>query len=105
LPGIIGPDDLSGWEAAPPAARARGAPELIRIFDSAEAALEFLARQAAARHPREARSAGSAAGANTGAEAARRAQHGGDEKAAPLRRLRVYRYAKPITQPRVLENG
>ena len=44
--GIIGPDDLSQWEAAPPAARARGAPDLIRVFDSAEAALAFLARQA-----------------------------------------------------------
>jgi hypothetical protein len=46
MPGIIGPDDLSQWEAAPPAARARGAPELIRMFDTAEAALAFLARTA-----------------------------------------------------------
>jgi hypothetical protein len=49
MPGIIAPDDLSGWEAAPPAARARGAPELIRIFDTAEAALAFLARHVAER--------------------------------------------------------
>ena len=39
----IGPDDLSGWEAAPPAAR--GAPELIRSFDTAEAAIAFLAQR------------------------------------------------------------
>jgi hypothetical protein len=51
LPGIIGPDDLSQWEAAPPAARARGAPELIRSFDTAEAALEFLARHVAVLAP------------------------------------------------------
>jgi hypothetical protein len=54
LPGIIGPDDLSQWEAAPPAGRARGAPELIRVFDTAEAALAFLARHVAERSPKAA---------------------------------------------------
>jgi hypothetical protein len=54
LQGIIGPDDLSGWEAAPPAARARGAPELIRCFDSPEAALEFLTQHLAERSPKPA---------------------------------------------------
>jgi hypothetical protein len=51
---LIGPDDLSGWEAAPPAARARGAPDLIRRFDTAEAALAFLARYVAERSPKPA---------------------------------------------------
>jgi hypothetical protein len=48
------PDDLSAWEAAPPAARARGAPELIRTFDTAEAALAFLAEHVAERSPKAA---------------------------------------------------
>jgi hypothetical protein len=55
MPGIIGPDDLSGWVAAPPAARARGAPELIRTFDTAEAALAFLARHVAESCPKRLR--------------------------------------------------
>jgi hypothetical protein len=64
---IIGPDDLSGWEAAPPAARARRAPELIRRFDTAEAALAFLARHVAERShkappPRPARTLAADAG-------------------------------------------
>jgi hypothetical protein len=44
MTGIAAPDDLSEWEAAPPAARARGSAELIRRFDSAAAAMAFLAR-------------------------------------------------------------
>jgi hypothetical protein len=41
---IIGPDDLSGWAAAAPAARDGGEVELLRVLDSAEAAMAFLAR-------------------------------------------------------------
>jgi hypothetical protein len=52
LPGIIGPDALSGWESARPAARARGAPELIRSFDTAEAALAFLAQHVVDSSPK-----------------------------------------------------
>jgi hypothetical protein len=64
---IIGPDDLSQWEAAPPAARARGAPELIRVFDTAEAALAFLAQRAE-----------------------------GSPKAAPLRPARGWKWSRPV---------
>jgi hypothetical protein len=54
MPDIAAPDDLSAWEAAPPIARARGAPELVRVFDSAEPALAFLTRYVAGK-PRQAR--------------------------------------------------
>ncbi len=40
---IAAPDNLSRWALPPPAARTRGEP--IRVFDSAEAAIAFLARQ------------------------------------------------------------
>lgn len=36
-------DDLSGWEIPPPAAREA---EPVRVFDTAEDAIAFLARQA-----------------------------------------------------------
>jgi hypothetical protein len=39
------PDTLSDWTLPPPAARASGYVEPIRVFDSAEAALLFLAGQ------------------------------------------------------------
>ena len=38
------PDNLSDWTLPPPAARARGEVEPVRVFDSAEAAMAFLAR-------------------------------------------------------------
>ena len=37
-------DDLSDWTLPPPAARAGGENEPVRVFSSAEAALAFLAR-------------------------------------------------------------
>jgi hypothetical protein len=45
-------DDLSGWALPPPAARAEGDVEPVRVFDSAEAAVAFLA---GAGKPRDAR--------------------------------------------------
>jgi hypothetical protein len=39
------PDTLSDWTLPPPAAREAGDAEPIRVFDSAEAALCFLATQ------------------------------------------------------------
>jgi hypothetical protein len=36
------PDRLSGWTLPPPAARAAGEVEPVRVFDTAEAALRFL---------------------------------------------------------------
>jgi hypothetical protein len=39
------PDILSEWTLPPPAARASGCVEPIRVFDSAEEALRFLAAQ------------------------------------------------------------
>jgi hypothetical protein len=39
------PDTLSEWILPPPAALASGDSEPIRVFDSAEAALRFLAAQ------------------------------------------------------------
>jgi hypothetical protein len=39
------PDNLSSWELPPPSARASGEIEPIRVFDSAEDALRFLAGQ------------------------------------------------------------
>jgi hypothetical protein len=39
------PDTLSDWTLPPPTARASGDSEPIRVFDSAEAAIRFLAGQ------------------------------------------------------------
>lgn len=41
------PDALSGWSTAPRSARLAGEAEIIRFFDTAEAALQFLAGHAA----------------------------------------------------------
>jgi hypothetical protein len=38
------PDRLSGWSLPPPSARAVGEVEPVRVFESAEAAMAFLAR-------------------------------------------------------------
>jgi len=38
------PDRLSGWTLPPPIARAVGEVEPVRVFESAEAAMAFLAR-------------------------------------------------------------
>src|SRR4051812_38092612 len=50
------PDLLSEWTLPPPAAQAEGAVEPVRVFDTAEAAMAFLARlppvQHAEREPR-----------------------------------------------------
>lgn len=44
MPHTLPPDDLSGWTLPPPAARARGEVDPVRVFDTAEAAMAFLAR-------------------------------------------------------------
>jgi len=41
------PDSLSDWALPPPRARAAGEVEPVRVFDTAEAALAFLAAMAA----------------------------------------------------------
>ena len=41
------PDALTGWTLPPPAAWAAGDAEPVRVFDTAEAALAFLAYMAA----------------------------------------------------------
>jgi hypothetical protein len=41
----LAPDTLSEWILPPPAAQASGCVEPIRVFDSAEEALRFLAAQ------------------------------------------------------------
>jgi hypothetical protein len=38
------PDRLSGWTLPPPSARAVGEVEPVRVFESAEAAMAYLAR-------------------------------------------------------------
>ena len=38
------PDRLSGWILPPPSAQAVGEVELVRVFESAEAAMVYLAR-------------------------------------------------------------
>ena len=38
------PDRLSGWTLPPPSARVVGEVEPVRVFESAEAAMTFLAR-------------------------------------------------------------
>lgn len=45
LTGTIAPDALSSWELPPPAARKSGDIEPICCFDSAQAAIKFLAGQ------------------------------------------------------------
>jgi hypothetical protein len=38
------PDQLSGWTLPPPAAQAAGEVEPVRVFETAEAAMAFLAQ-------------------------------------------------------------
>ena len=48
-------DELSGWTLPPPSAQAEGEVEPVRVFESAEAAMMFLARQSAPAAPAEGR--------------------------------------------------
>jgi|HubBroStandDraft_4_1064222.scaffolds.fasta_scaffold48521_3 hypothetical protein len=45
LSGTVAPDGLSEWILPPPAAREAGEVEPIRVFETAEEALRFLAGQ------------------------------------------------------------
>ena len=45
------PDNLTEWTEPPPGARAEGEVEPVRCFESAEAAMIFLARQSIATAP------------------------------------------------------
>ena len=48
-------DELSDWTLPPPSAQAEGEVEPVRCFESAEAAMMFLARQSAPAAPAEGR--------------------------------------------------